>query len=75
MTPLGLNAGHVLTSSLNSVSKAFKEMHAGKILSKNFFNKQEFNLTSAWIVHTNVFDKWSEGDTLEERRALFEKNF
>lgn len=75
LTPLGLNAGHVLTSSFNIVSKAFEELHSGDILSKNFFDKQEFNLTNGWIVHTDVFDKWSEGETLEERRALFEKNF
>ncbi|WDA67247.1 bacterial Ig-like domain-containing protein [Lactococcus lactis] len=75
LTPLGLNAGHVLTSSSNTISKAFEEMYAGNILSKSLFDKQKFNLTSGWIVHTDVFDKWSEGETLEERRALFEKNF
>lgn len=75
LTPLGLNAGHILTSSLNIVSNAFEQMNAGNILSKNLFDKQKFNLTSGWTVHTDVFDKWTEGDTLEERRKLFEKKF
>ena len=72
LTPLGLNAGYVLTSSFNIVSKAFEELHNGGILSKNFFDKQKFNLTNGWIVHTDAFDKLSEGLTLEERRELFE---
>lgn len=38
LTPLGLNAGHILTSSLNIVSNAFEQMNAGNILSKNLFD-------------------------------------
>lgn len=75
LTPLGLNAGYVLTDSLNVISKSFELLDSGGVLSNSFFDKEKFNLTNGWSVHTSIFDRWSADHTLQERQQLFEEKF
>lgn len=75
LNPIGLNAGYVLTQSLDVILSAFTSLDSGGILDKNLFTKEKVTFTNGLIVHTDIFEKWSEGLTLEERRNLFEDKY
>ncbi|EKZ0165062.1 bacterial Ig-like domain-containing protein, partial [Enterococcus faecalis] len=73
LVPLGLNAGNVISNSQEVALKPFTIMQDNKILSNNMFDKETLILTSGFPVHTDVFNKVTEGLSIDERRNKFEQ--
>lgn len=75
LSPLGLNAGFVLSESESVVSRAFECLKDGGIYSKDFFFSEKLELTNGWFVNSDLFEKKFSNLTLDERRAKFNKMY
>lgn len=73
LEPLGLNAGLIFSKGDVVAEKAFDNLTSSISFKEDHIVRWGLIFTNGWKVHTTLFDKLSEGMTLQERIGLFNK--
>ncbi|MTD38100.1 hypothetical protein GIX45_05515 [Erwinia sp. CPCC 100877] len=75
LVPLGLNAGNVIANSREVALKPFTILKDNNILSDGMFESETLILTNGYTMHTEAFDRQTDGESFEYRRESFEKKY
>lgn len=75
LTPLGLNAGLVLSQGQNVAQLALDSLSMDEMFSAALFDKWNVVFTNGMSVHTNIFTFQTNEQNLDEQKAYFEENF
>ncbi len=75
LTPLGLNAGLVLTNSIRVISHTLDSLSSNHILTENLLEKEKLHFTNGLFVHTEALEKLNQYYPAEQWQQVFEQNY